>query len=289
MTNELRISVRIDSRYQICNASGQLPFGILFGLCRRSPADTDPRPLLVQVAGSVLDVPYALAHALLSLHVQEPENPTKWVQVDVRRLPKAAITETTCLSLSSPVNREKHWRSCVTAYHCASPFDAYMASILEPGRRDAIKLASNDLGVQRSAYTNEEHLVKLEGKLCNDTGIPKTICGKGVGKAMFKVVKSLSWPPKIEMSMSLCMPSQSLDQTSVDDKLSSSAGVELKVSVINTSTNTVTVQTNGDQLFLSPRLFSSKDGWFETDPSIMNDRDRIIHASPSRPPTSSHR
>ena len=74
MMNELHIHTQTHSRYQVFDASGQLPFNIVFGLCRRSPGDTDLRPLLIEIAGSVLDVPFALAHGLLTLHEQDPED-----------------------------------------------------------------------------------------------------------------------------------------------------------------------------------------------------------------------
>ncbi|MCJ1345992.1 hypothetical protein MMC31_004203 [Peltigera leucophlebia] len=74
--------VETATRYRIFDASGQLPFSLVFGLCRRSPADTDPRPLLLEIAASVLDVPFALAHGLLTLHEQHPEDAKQWAEAD---------------------------------------------------------------------------------------------------------------------------------------------------------------------------------------------------------------
>lgn len=107
--NELGIQTQINTRYRVFDASGQLPFIIVFGLCRRSHADTDSRPVLLESAGSVLDVPYALTHSLLTIHERDPED-AKWVEVDLSRLTKVAAKEAECLSLPSPVNRTERWR-----------------------------------------------------------------------------------------------------------------------------------------------------------------------------------
>lgn len=147
MMNELRIDTHINSRYQVFDASGQLPFSIVFGLCRRSPADTDPRPLLLEVAGSTLDVPHALAHGLLTLHEQDPEDAKQWVEIDRRRLNKVAAKEAERLSLPSPVNRTEHWRDAFTVYQCHVDVNGDLASILEPGKKYIIRLASEDLGI----------------------------------------------------------------------------------------------------------------------------------------------
>ena len=71
MMNELRIHTNIHGRSQVFDASGRLPFSIVYGICRRSPAGTDPGAILFEIAGSVLDTPYALAHGLHTLHEQD--------------------------------------------------------------------------------------------------------------------------------------------------------------------------------------------------------------------------
>jgi hypothetical protein len=62
----LRIQTRLRSRYMVFDASGRLPFDIVFGLRRRS--DSDPCDISFQTTKSLLDVPYALANSLLSLY-----------------------------------------------------------------------------------------------------------------------------------------------------------------------------------------------------------------------------
>jgi hypothetical protein len=79
--NKLRIHTHVHSRYQVLDASGQLPFSVVCGLCRRSLADTNLRPLCLGIGGSVLDIPYALAHGLLALHQRDPEDTQQWVEV----------------------------------------------------------------------------------------------------------------------------------------------------------------------------------------------------------------
>ncbi|KAL8796258.1 MAG: hypothetical protein Q9195_001373 [Heterodermia aff. obscurata] len=275
--NELRIHTQIHSRYQVLDASGQLPFSIVFGLCRRSPADTDPRPLLLETAGSVLDVPYALAHGLLTLHEQDPEDAKQSLEVDLRRLNKVAVKEAECLSLPSPVNRTEHWRDAFTVYQCHVEVNGELASSLEPGKKYTLRLASEDLGVKRCAYSDRKQFVNdNDGRPSHDYEAIKLVNSKSTaGNATFKVVKSLPWPPRTETRMRLC-PS---DSPLTNARLSSNSALE--VSVVNTSSDSITVQTRGHQRFLIPW------GPFQPDPDADDDRMRIIDAAPHKPPTSS--
>jgi len=283
MMNDLRIHTQIHSRYQVLDASGQLPFSIVFGLCRRSPADTDPRSLLLEIAGSVLDVPYALAHGLLTLYQQDPEDPEdtkQWVEVDLSRLSKVAANEAECLALPSPVNRTEHWRDAFTVYQCHVDVNGELASILEPGKKYIIRLASEDLGVKRWAYSDRKQFINNDGKPSHDSEAVKLVNSKPTaGNATFTVVKSLSWPPRMETRMRLCASSPSSDSTLANTKFSSSTALE--VSVINTGSDSVTVQTRGHQRFLIPW------GPFQPKPDADDHRMRIIHATPHKPPTSS--
>lgn len=280
MMSELRIHTQIHSRYQVFDASGQLPFSIVFGLRRRSFADTDPRPLLLETAGSVLDVPNALAQGLLTLHEQDPEDAKQWVEVDLSRLNKVAAKEAECLSLPSPLNRTEHWRDAFTVYQCHVDINGDLASILQPGKKHIIRLVSEDLGVKRWAYSDRKQFADGDGEPSQDSEAVKLVNSKPTaGNATFTVVKSLSWPPKIETRMRLCASSPSSDSALANAKLSSSTALE--VSVINTSSDSVTVQTRGHQRFLIP--------WnlFQPEPDADDDRMRIIDATPHKPPTSS--
>lgn len=278
--NDLRIHTQIHSRYQVFDASGQLPFSIVFGLCRRSPADTDPRPLLLDIAGSVLDVPYALAHGLLSLQEQDSEDAEQWVNLDLSRLNKVVTNEVECLSLPSPVNRTEHWRYAFTVYQCHVDVNGELASIMEPGKKYIITLASEDLGVKRWAYTDRKQFVDNDENPSYDFELVKLVNSKPTaGNATFTVKKSLSWPPRIETRMRLCASSPSSDSALANTKLGSSTILE--VSIINTSFDSVTVQTRGHQRFLIPW------GPFQPEPDAVDDRMRIIHTMPPKPPTSS--
>ena len=276
MTNELRIYTQINSRYQVFDASGQLPFSIVFGLCRRSSADTDPRPLLLKIVGSVLDVPYALIHGLLTLHKQDPEDAEQWVEVDLSRLDQIAAKETECLSLPSPVSRTERWRDAVTVYQCHVHVDSELASILEPGKKYRIRLASKDLGVKRWAHSDRKQFVDNDGKPNRDSETVKLVNSKPTGgNATFRVVKSLCWPPRMETRICLCTSSPSSDSALANTNLSSSAALE--VSVINTGSDSVTVQPRGHQRFVTPW------GPFQPEPDADDGRIRIIDATPHQP------
>ena len=278
--NELRIYKQIHSRYQVFDASGQLPFSIIFGLCRRSPADTEPRPLLFEIAGSVLDVPYALAHGLLTLHEQNPEDVKQWAQVDLSRLNRVAEKEAGCLSRSSPINSTVHWRDAFTVYQCQIHAGGELASILEPRKKYIIRLANKNLGIKRWAYSDEKQFVDNDAKPFDDPESTKLVNSKSTaGNATFKLVNNLSWPPKIEIKMRLWPSYPSSDPAVSHPQLNNSGALE--VSVFNTSSDTITVQTRGHQHFLIPW------GPFQPEPDVDDDRMRIIDATPHRPPTSS--
>ena len=279
MLNELRLHTQIHSRYRVFDASGQLPFTIIFGLCRRSPADTDPRPLLLEVAGSVLDVPYALAHGLLSLREQDPKDAKQWVEVDLSRLNTVATKEAECLSLPSPVNRTEHWRDAFTIYQRHIDVNDELASILEPGKKYIIKLANEDLGVKRWAYSDRKQFVYDDERPSHDSEAVKLVNSKPTaGNATF-IVKSLSWPPRMETRLRLCASPPSSDSALVNAKPNSSTTLE--VSVISTGFDSVTVQTRAHQRLLIPW------GPFQPEPDANDDRMRIIDATPHKPPTSS--
>lgn len=282
MMSELRIHTQIHSRYQVFDASGQLPFSIVFGLCRRSPADTDPRALLLEIAGSALDVPYALAHDLLTLHEKDPQDIKQWVRVDLSRLKTVAASEAGCLSLPSPVDRTEHWRDAFTVYQGHVDFNDELASILKLGKKYIIRLASKDLGVKRWAYNNDrKQFVDDDEKPSHNAEAVKLVNSKSTASnAPFTVVKSLSWPPRMETRMRLCASSSSTDSALANAKPSGSTTLE--VSVINTGPDPITVQTRGHQRFLIPW------GPFQPEPDAADDRMRIIDATtPHKQPTSS--
>ena len=277
--NELRIRTQLHSRYQVLDASGQLPFSIVFGLCRRSTADVDPRSLMLDIAGSVLDVRYALAHGLLTLQQQDSEATNRWVEVDLRRVTKIVAKEGEYLLLPSPVNKIEHWRDAFTVYHCPLDVNGSLASILEPGMKYRIRLASQDLGVKRCSYYNQDQSVGSVQTSILDPEVKLVSSKPTAGNATFTVVKSLSWPPKLETRIHLCAsfstPNAELTKTE------SSRSTALEVSVVNLGSDPVTVQTRGPQHFLKPW------GLFQPEPDVEDDRMRIIDARPHKSPTSS--
>lgn len=276
--SELPIHTHVNSRYQILDASGRLPFSIVFGLCRRSSVDTDPRSICLEIAGSALDVPYALTHGLLTIHEIDPQDKGgQWVEVDLSRLNKVAPKKAEWLSLSSPVNRTEHWRDAFTAYQGQFDISGELASILKPGTKYVIRLASKDLGVKRWAYSDENQLVDNDeepGK--NTEGVELVNSKSTAGNAAFKLVKSLSWPPRIETRMRLCVSSPSSDPSAKPN-----GSPTLEVSIMNTDSDPVTVQTRGRQRILTPW------GPFQPEPDADDDRLRILDARPPKPPTSS--
>ncbi|MCJ1330055.1 hypothetical protein MMC10_006736 [Thelotrema lepadinum] len=284
--NELRIHTAINSRYQVFDASGQLPFSIVFGLCRRSPADDDSRSILLETAGSVLDVPYALAHGLLTIHERNPADATQWIEVDLSRL-KNVPTKEGCLLLPSPVNRTEHWKESFTIHLCHIDVKRELALILEPGKKYTIRLASNDLGIKGWAYSDRkqftnDHEPSSNESPSHDSETAKLVNSKSTASnATFTVVKNLPWPPRIETRMHFyASPSPSAsDVTPAIAKPND--GVALDISAVNTGSDSVTVQTRGHQRFLVPW------GPFQPESSGYDNGLRIIDARSDRPRTAS--
>lgn len=74
MMKDLSIHTQIHNRYQVFDALDQLSFSIVFDLCCRSLVDIDSQSLLLEIVDSILNVSYALAHDLLTLHEQDLED-----------------------------------------------------------------------------------------------------------------------------------------------------------------------------------------------------------------------
>ncbi|EUC51387.1 hypothetical protein COCMIDRAFT_79282, partial [Bipolaris oryzae ATCC 44560] len=250
MTSELSIHVQPHSRYSVFDASGQLPFSVVFGICRLSKSDTDPRPLLIETAGSVFDVPYALAHGLLTLHEEHPGEATKWVEVDLSKMGEVDKSTSECISIPSPLNRTKNWKDDITVYLGHIDLKGALASILKVGKRYRIRLASKDLGVSKWTYGNQDHFETAHSETAN------LVNSYSHGNATFKVMDNLLFPPKVEVKLRL------VESTS------------LEVTVENTAEETITVQPRGHQNFLVPW------GPMQPEPDVLDDRPRIIDSTP---------
>ncbi|KAI0884503.1 uncharacterized protein GGS22DRAFT_163679 [Annulohypoxylon maeteangense] len=242
---ELCIHTAIHSRYQVFDASGQHPFSIVFGLCRRQPNDIDTRPIILHTANSFLDVPYAIAHGLLTLHEHHGEDGQE-VRVDlVGRLRLSESEFGTYLTVPSPVDRAVHWREAMAIYQYPIEPDSELASVLRPGRKYTIRLAGKDLGVKWWAYGDNDQLPSNEAFTTRALETAKLVNSKpSAGKASFAVLPALPRPPKVETHMRLCRSEETVDD---------SDGVgALAISVLNTGDQSVTIQTRGQQRFLMP-------------------------------------
>lgn len=291
---ELHIHTAIHSRYQVFDASGQHPFSIVFGLCRRSPNDTDPRPIVLHAANSVLDVPYAIAHRLLTLHEHHGKEGRQEKPIDFPagqlQLPESEAAGT-YLSLPSPVDRTAHWKDAMTVYQYQVTPNSELASVLQPGRKYTIRLAGKDLGVKWWTYGDDTDTPLSRRNHSNK--VPTTTTTKAsettrlinskssAGRASFAVVPELPRPPKVETHMRLCR--SSADRANLDEGDDDHDRAPLEISVLHTGAQPLTVQTRGPQRFLIP--------WGPFQPEeIETSRPLIINAaaaSPAPAPTSS--
>ncbi|KAL8648495.1 MAG: hypothetical protein Q9210_004952, partial [Variospora velana] len=276
----LKLHTQLRSLYPILDLSGHLPFSIVFGLCRHSPTDVDPRPLVFSTAGSVLDVPYALGCGLLTLHMQDGGEAKAWIGVDVRRLRDVVgMGEEEWVSLPSPVGRVGSWRDAFTVIRCLVDINGALASILEVGRKYRIRMAGEDLGVRRWGYRNHDQVVDSNNnnnnnESTNDFEATRLVKSKiTASNATFTVIRALSCPPRIETRLRL-----------LSDVAGTTTGnLDLEVSVLNTSPDAITVQTRGHQHIPIPW------GPFQPDPDADDNRMRIIHPTPHKSPISSLR
>ncbi|KPM35582.1 hypothetical protein AK830_g10982 [Neonectria ditissima] len=245
---EVKIHTVINSRYQVFDRSGSLPFSIVFGLCRRSSEDTDPRPLRLNTAKSILDVPYALSHKLLILREHDTESKRE-TEVDVGQLGESDSEEQSELLLPSPVGRTENWKKSLSKYQYHINPSSKLASFFKPGKKYAISnKAGGDLGGKGSTYAEQADPKKEQGKPSTSSENLKLVSSRADGRASFTVVPSLPWPPKVQTRMQRCR-SEGGDITD-DDKGNATL---LEITVLNTGNEAITVQTRGRQRFLVPR------------------------------------
>ncbi|KAI0974992.1 hypothetical protein F4678DRAFT_421571 [Xylaria arbuscula] len=234
---DLRIHTVIHNKYHVLDATGQLPFSIVFGLCRRSSNDIDPRNVILQTANSALDVPYAILNGLLTLHEvgEAGEHDTR---IELASQCGASKGEhQTYLTLTSPISRTKHWRNDMTIFQYHIDPKSQLGSTLRPGKTYTIRQACKDLGVKWWTYSESDHLSNDETHRLQVSETAKLVNSKSsAGKASFKVVPSLTFPPKIDIHMRLWPKDENA----------------LEISLLNTESRPIAVQTRGTQRFLMP-------------------------------------
>ncbi|THX75128.1 hypothetical protein D6D05_06647 [Aureobasidium pullulans] len=232
----LMIHTLIQSRYSIFDACGELPVSIIFGLCRNSSDDIDPRALVVDISGSVLDVPYALANELLKSHG------ISTLRSDKQGLKDANISTspsaTRFVTLPSPMGRTKHYKECFTIFEYRIDADSELASLLQPGKEYSIKLASRDLGIKWWTYVDEPQLPLSEEQISQQSESAKLLNSKpSAGHAAFTVVDSLPWPPEVTTRMCIIPATETTAEL-------------LEIFMTNTGPLPLSIQVQGRQRFL---------------------------------------
>ncbi|KEQ69118.1 hypothetical protein M436DRAFT_56729 [Aureobasidium namibiae CBS 147.97] len=238
---ELKVHVLIQARYRIFDATGEHPFTIDIGLCRRSPDDTDPRSLIIDVSGSALDVPYALANELLISHG------VNTLQRDKERLKHmnlcSAVEEgNRYITLPSPVGRTRHYKDCFTVFEHPVDKGSELASLFLPGKEYCINLASEDLGIKWYTYLDDPSVPIDEDLLSRPSETAKIVNSRpSAGHAGFRVVESLPWPPEVSTRLHLVQATET-------------APACLQISITNMSTQSLSIEPRGrPQLYLQPR------------------------------------
>lgn len=197
MMSEFRLHVQLHSRYSVLDALGWLPFSVVFGICRLSTSNTDPCPIPIETAGSVFDVPYALAHGLLTLCEERLEDATKWVEVDLGRMEETEKSNSNCVSVPSLVGRRRSWKNDLTVFLGCISLKGTLASAWKAGERYRIRLASTDPCIKKWACSDQEQSTANHGEAA------KLVNSYSYGHATFRVVDNLSFPPRVDTSLRL--------------------------------------------------------------------------------------
>ncbi|KAF7190782.1 hypothetical protein HII31_07941 [Pseudocercospora fuligena] len=267
--DQVTVQVQLNSRYRVFDLSGNVPFSIVFGLVRKASSDKDRRPLILHTNASVLDVPYALAKGMLTLQVHESD---REVPVDVSRLSQMHTDEKMSVVVPSPVERKEHWKQCMTVYEYIIEPSSTLGSLFEVGKRYSMRIHP---AYQNTCFASYEYLHKGETVDSQQqvSEKPKDLITIAHGRAFFRPILSVPVPPVLQTRMRLCHSALSEED---------GRPAQLEISVQNTGSEPITVQTRGRQRFLVAQGPMFDAGGEATDDA----RPRIIDESSPAPASS---
>ena len=215
----IRVQTQLKSRYPVFDATGKLPFDLVFGLRRKS--DSDPPDISFRTSHSFLDVPYALAKGLLRIHeLRRPSDDTKGpderVEVDLSALRDATIADagdesvvSEHIVLPSKSNKtEKRGQLGMTEYRYRVEARSPLTSCFEVGKKYSIGLSNRDLGTHRwinSSNPPSSDTIPTLTPTSESTNMEtcNLISNAHGGFAVFTVVEKLTWAPPISTRMHL--------------------------------------------------------------------------------------
>lgn len=139
----------------------------------------------------------------------------------------------------------------VTEYRYRVDPGSPLASLLEPGKKYSIGLTNGDLGVHHCIGSDHVPLSSTSSLSTSTAELAidcrNLISNPHSGSAVFTAVESLIWPPTVRTRMRLLNPRR--------NEIPSSDGGNvpiLEVTVTNTGSDVISIQTRGQQRFLSP-------------------------------------
>lgn len=245
---DLRIHIRLHSQYRALDLSGGLPNHIIFGFCRRWKEDLDPRTIILDTSGSILDVPYAIANGLLEIEgAAETQDAVRAFSAEPG--PRRYFAIPPVKRVKCRGNRNEDFE--VFSYEVEVGNE--MAGLLKLGTKYDIRIADKGLGIRWWRYLDAgEVLPEIGIPATGETEATKLICmNKPWGHAMFTVVESVQFPPKLDVRLRL--RSRPEPSESGKDDISQGRAYILEASITNTSpSRALCIQSRGHQRFLNP-------------------------------------
>jgi hypothetical protein len=114
--SEFWVQVQPKSRCNVPDASRKLLFSVVFSLCWLQKSGTDPRSILIETAGPIFHVPFAVTHGLLTLYGKRPGQYLKGVELYVSFVGNVEVKRAGGMSVPFPLHWTENWKNYLTIY-----------------------------------------------------------------------------------------------------------------------------------------------------------------------------
>lgn len=231
MASQLKLKLHLESTYSpaILDLEGTIPYDIVLQV-RRGATDLT-RSMNILTNESLFDIPYAFSTGLKLIDLENSD------QVDLSFL--AATSKPTAKPTIITLQPRKTSPLPLFQYDVVIPLQisTYLKPVLILGHEYRVELATVDIGVKWWNYGDDAN-PELPPERAN-------LAVLNAAHRDLSVVTPLPRPPSISVSMSLS--SDVLHR-------SKSPPTTIRVAITNHSDHAITIQSSGDQSFLSPQV-----------------------------------